>query len=104
MKKGLAFAITGAMCLPSLPVSASPEPGAIAYADTGRVQISFNNDWRFREGDVGSGEKSGYDDSKWLYVNAPHSTILYTPENYYQEDLGIYWYRRHFETGCLMSA
>lgn len=98
MKKGIALAITGVMCLSGLPVSAAPEPGAIAYADTGRVQISFNNDWRFHEGDAGSGEKSGYDDSKWLYVNAPHSTILYTPENYYQEDLGIYWYRRHFET------
>lgn len=28
----------------------------------------------------------------------PHSTIKYTPENYYHEDLGVFWYRRHFET------
>lgn len=73
-------------------------PGSARAASQGRVEMSFNNDWRFWEGNVSGADAADYDDSEWLYVNVPHSTIKYTPENYYHEDLGVFWYRRHFET------
>ncbi len=73
-------------------------PGSARAASQGRVEMSFNNDWRFWEGNVSGADAADYDDSEWLYANVPHSTIKYTPENYYHEDLGVFWYRRHFET------
>lgn len=73
-------------------------PGSARAASQGRVEMSFNNDWRFWEGNVSGADAADYDDSEWLYVNVPHSTIKYTSENYYHEDLGVFWYRRHFET------
>lgn len=73
-------------------------PGSARAASQGRVEMSFNNDWRFWEGNVSGADAADYDDSEWLYVNVPHSTIKYTPENYYHEDLGVFWCRRHFET------
>ena len=107
IQRGIAWIAMASMCLSSLAVSASPEKEAdlaVHSAETGRVVISFNNDWRFYEGNAAGAEKSGYEDGKWLYVNTPHSTIQYTPENYYQEDLGIYWYRRHFKTPDSISG
>ena len=65
-------------------------------AEPGRETINFNNDWRYYEGDVTGADAADFDDEDWLYVNLPHSTIHYTPDNYYQEDLGVFWYRKHF--------
>lgn len=61
-----------------------------------RTAIDFNNDWRYCPGEWPGAETADADDSAWLYVNVPHSTIAYTPECYFHEDLGVFWYRRTF--------
>lgn len=94
-KRMLALVLVTAMVLGLAPTFALPAhstPGSLE----GREVISFNNDWRFYPGEWPQANEADTDDSDWLYVNAPHSTIHYTPENYYHEDLGIFWYRRHF--------
>ena len=87
--------------------SGATHPAAYAAEDasvvsesssTQRMNISFNNDWRFFRGNATGAERVDFDDSSWLFVNTPHSTIQYTPENYYQADLGVFWYRRTFDT------
>lgn len=105
VKRGIAALAAAGMLLTGLPLQVSAREAAVpnATAETlaaaeGRVEISFNNDWRFYAGKPSGAEKSNYDDSQWLYVNTPHSTIKYTPENFYHADLGTYWYRRHFQT------
>ena len=100
-KRFLALALTAVMLLGMLPAvtTASAQSGAAAQSGTsqgGRTVLSFNNDWRFYDGDWTGADQVDADDSQWLYVNAPHSTIQYTPENYLQKDLGVFWYRRHF--------
>ena len=100
-KRLLALALTAVMLLGMVPAvtTASAQSGAAAQSGTsqgGRTVLSFNNDWRFYDGDWTGADQVDADDSQWLYVNAPHSTIQYTPENYLQKDLGIFWYRRHF--------
>lgn len=65
-------------------------------AEPGRETINFNNDWLYYKGDITGAEAVDFEDSEWLYVNLPHSTIHYTPDNYYQKDLGVFWYRKHF--------
>ena len=95
LKRALSLFLAAAMTL-SLFALAGPSVSAAGTDDSGRTVISFNNDWRFYSGDWPDAQTPETDDSQWLYVNAPHSTIQYTPENYFHEDLGIYWYRRHF--------
>ena len=96
-----AIVSAGLMCFSQIPVMAAAKE-AIPYSAepsaSGRTEISFNNDWLFYKGDVPGANQDTFQDSNWLYVNVPHSTIQYTPENYYQKDLGVYWYRRHFQT------
>lgn len=108
-KRILATALTAVMLLGMLPVAthASAQSGTATQSGTsqgGRTVLNFNNDWRFYEGNWPDADKAETDDSQWLYVNAPHSTIQYTPENYYHEDLGIYWYRRHFTMDPAMEG
>ena len=74
----------------------SASGASVSAAEPGRETINFNNDWLYHEGDVKGAEAADYSDEEWLYVNLPHSTIHYTPDNYYQKDLGIFWYRKHF--------
>lgn len=61
----------------------------------GRHIINFNNDWMYKKGNVNGMEDPSYDSSTWLYVNLPHSTDLYTPENK-EAYLGISCYRKKF--------
>jgi hypothetical protein len=60
-----------------------------------RVNLTFNVDWKYFEGDVSGADAKAYNDSTWVYVDLPHSTRFVTPEdpNAY---LGISWYRKHF--------
>lgn len=108
-KRVLAMALTAVMLLGMFPAvtQASAQSGTAIQSGTsqgGRTVLNFNNDWRFYEGNWPDADKVDADDSQWLYVNAPHSTIQYTPENYYHEDLGIYWYRRHFTMDSSMKG
>lgn len=94
-KRILALVLVTAMVVGLVPAFALPAHSAPSSLE-GREVISFNNAWRFCPGEWPQANEADADDSDWLYVNAPHSTIHYTPENYYHEDLGIFWYRRHF--------
>ena len=102
-KRLLALALTAVMLLGMVPVvtTASAQSGT---SQGWRTVLNFNNDWRFYEGDWPDADQVDADDSQWLYVNAPHSTIQYTPENYYHEDLGVFWYRRHFTMDPAMEG
>ncbi|HJA63200.1 MAG TPA: discoidin domain-containing protein, partial [Candidatus Intestinimonas stercoravium] len=77
---------------------------AVDESAAGRQVVSFNNDWRYYPGDWTEAQDPALDDSQWLYVNTPHSTIQYTPEYYLQEDLGVFWYRRHFTVPASMEG
>ncbi len=107
-KRILALVLTAVMILGMFPTltAFAQENGAQQTGTTqgGRTVLNFNNDWRFYDGDWPNADQVEADDSQWLYVNAPHSTIQYTPENYYQKDLGIYWYRRHFTMDPAMEG
>ena len=108
-KRLLALALTAVMLLGMVPAvtTASAQSGTATQSGTsqgGRTVLNFNNDWRFYEGDWPDADQVDADDSQWLYVNAPHSTIQYTPENYYHEDLGVFWYRRHFTMDPAMEG
>ena len=63
--------------------------------DGTRQVINFNNDWRYYKGNLTDAELTDHDDKEWLYVNLPHSTTHYTPEDKYAY-LGISWYRKTF--------
>jgi hypothetical protein len=61
-----------------------------------RLELNFNLDWKYNQGDSSGAEVMAFNDSRWTYVDLPHSTKFVTPEdpNAY---LGISWYRKHFK-------
>lgn len=61
----------------------------------GRIDVPFNPDWKYKQGDAPGAEALDFDDSGWAYVDLPHSTTFVTPENP-NAYLGISWYRKHF--------
>ena len=74
----------------------TPTPTAAAVPFSGsRQNIDFNLDWKYLQGDLSGADAKAFDDSKWTYVDPPHSTKFVTPEdpNAY---LGVSWYRKHF--------
>ena len=77
---------------PPQPPRPPPQPFRPA---AGRLAIDFNLDWKYFQGDAGGADAKAFDDSKWSYVDLPHSTKFVTPEdpNAY---LGVSWYRKHF--------
>lgn len=99
-KRILALVLVTAMVVGLVPAFALPAHSAPSSLE-GREVISFNNDWRFYPGEWPQANEADADDSVWLYVNG---TIHYTPENYYHEDLGIFWYRRHFTMDSSMEG
>src|SRR5664279_4608183 len=60
-----------------------------------RLDLNFNLDWKYNQGDVAGADVVEFDDSSWVYVDLPHTTRFVTPEspNAYQ---GVSWYRKHF--------
>lgn len=60
-----------------------------------RSVINFNTDWRYNKGDATSAQEEEYQDEAWGYVNLPHSTTFYTPDDK-DAYLGISWYRKRF--------
>jgi len=71
--------------LPIVGVVAMP-PGAAAEgeppaAPSPRRELSFNTDWKYRQGEVAGADALAYDDSAWTYVDLPHSTKFVTPDD-----------------------
>src|SRR5258705_12354056 len=74
-------------------IIANPRPGRT---------VSFNDDWRFHLGDVGSGQNPELDDSQWRPLNLPHDWRIEgefsekNPATPGGEALpgGIAWYRK----------
>jgi Glycosyl hydrolases family 2, TIM barrel domain/Glycosyl hydrolases family 2/Glycoside hydrolase family 2 C-terminal domain 5/Glycosyl hydrolases family 2, sugar binding domain len=68
---------------------------ADASTPTGRLNLNFNVDWKYNQGDVTGADATSYADSAWTYVDLPHATKFVTPEDptFYA---GISWYRKHF--------
>lgn len=69
---------------------------ASAPEATQRIELSFNNDWKYLEGDASGPDGAVFTDSSWAYVDLPHSTRFVTPDspNAY---VGVSWYRKHFQ-------
>ncbi len=71
--------------------------GLFQIENGGRMVWNFNSGWRFLPGDAEGAEKSGFDDSQWQVVTAPHTVQLMPAEasgcRNYQ---GVAWYRKHF--------
>jgi hypothetical protein len=78
------------------PSTATPEIQTDDMPPNGsRVDINFNVDWKYLEGDVSGADAKAYDDSGWTYVDLPHSTKFVTPEDPFAYR-GVSWYRKHF--------
>jgi beta-galactosidase len=66
--------------------------------------VSFNDDWRFHLGDIGSAQDAGFNDSQWRQLNLPHDWSI---EGEFNENApsgtgggalpgGLGWYRKTF--------
>ena len=75
--------------------------GSLAHGGTfvppanNRVDINFNADWLYVQGDVANAQLQSFDDSAWTSVELPHTTKFVTPEDP-TAYLGVSWYRKHF--------
>ena len=71
--------------------------GLFPLEGSGRIVYNFNEGWRFLLGDANGAEATGFDDSRWEIVCAPHIDRLEPSEasggRNYQ---GVCWYRKHF--------
>jgi hypothetical protein len=68
-------------------------PG-LGRANAARTKTNVDRGWKFLLGDDARASAPGFDDSKWQYVNLPHSfsePYFRSPDFY----LGYGWYRRH---------
>ncbi len=78
---------------------------ANAYNDAGTRLTSFNENWKFKLGDVSGAEGSVFDDSTWTNINVPHDysidqefTLSGEAESAYKLG-GVGWYRKTFQLG-----
>jgi beta-galactosidase len=63
-------------------------------ADAARTRTNVDRGWKFLLGDETKASDPGFDDSKWQYVDLPHSfsePYFRSPDFY----VGYGWYRRH---------
>src|SRR5437879_4813362 len=62
-----------------------------------RLELAFNQPWRFMRQDVAGAEAVSFDDSSWTTVDLPHTWNNLDGQDggndYYR---GIGWYRKHF--------
>jgi hypothetical protein len=83
------------------PIHAGPNVGqAVAIADSGRVRLNFNADWRFMLGEPAGAADPAFDDSGWERVGLPHSFSM----PYFQSPTfyaGPGWYRKVIELPAL---
>ena len=112
---GLAFtALFNTQCInkqfiPTLPNPATATETSPIYLKgtdiyNGLRGQSFNDGWKFNEGDVGGGQDTSYDDSSWEDINLPHDWSIFKPIHRNSPashhagymDGGIGWYRKTF--------
>jgi hypothetical protein len=62
---------------------------------TDRVDVNFNTDWKYNEGDATGADAASFSDASWTAVTVPHSTkwVTHSAMTAYE---GISWYRKHF--------
>jgi fibronectin type 3 domain-containing protein len=60
-----------------------------------RVDINFNADWLYVQGDVSGAQAQAFNDSSWTSVGLPHTTKFVSPEDP-TAYIGVSWYRKHF--------
>jgi hypothetical protein len=60
-----------------------------------RVDINFNADWLYVQGDVANAQLQGFNDGSWTSVGLPHTTKFVSPEDP-TAYIGVSWYRKHF--------
>ena len=68
-------------------------------ANASRTRTNVDRGWKFLLGDDASASVPAFDDSKWQYVNLPHSfsePYFRSPDFY----VGYGWYRRHISVGA----
>ena len=77
----------------------SPNPSA----QSARLCVDMDSDWRFSKGDFANAMMTGFDDTAWRQVNVPHDWSIegpfgsdYGSGNGYAPG-GIGWYRKHFQ-------
>ncbi len=68
--------------------------GLCLQANAARTKTNVDRGWKFLLGDDARASAPGFDDSRWQYVNLPHSfsePYFRSPDFY----VGYGWYRRH---------
>jgi hypothetical protein len=63
---------------------------------TNRVDIDFNGNWKYFQGDASGAQATAFADDSWESVVLPHSTKFITPDDF-SNFSGISWYRKHFQ-------
>ena len=76
MALALVNLILASSCATSVPSPTSPTSPSLP---TSRINLNFNVDWKYYQGDVSGADAKAYDDSGWTYVDLPHSTKFVTP-------------------------
>ena len=69
------------------------------HANAARTRTNVDRGWKFLLGDDTQASEPAFDDSKWQYVNLPHSfsePYFRSPDFY----VGYGWYRRHISVGA----
>ncbi|MBN1131176.1 MAG: DUF4982 domain-containing protein [Chitinispirillaceae bacterium] len=79
-------------------VSSIVGTAASAYAPpaTNRVEMDFNGNWKYYQGDATGAQATSFSDGSWESVVLPHSTKFITPDDFSNYN-GICWYRKHFQ-------
>jgi hypothetical protein len=60
-----------------------------------RLDINFDADWLYIQGDVTNAQLQAFNDTGWNVVGLPHTTKFVSPENP-AAYIGVSWYRKHF--------
>lgn len=63
---------------------------------TNRVNIDFNDGWKYYKGDASGAQGTSFGDGSWESVVLPHSTKFITPDDFTYYN-GISWYRKRFQ-------
>lgn len=85
----LAFALIGSSMMGTAANAYTPPA-------TNRVNIDFNDGWKYYKGDASGAQGASFADGSWESVVLPHSTKFITPDDYSYYN-GTSWYRKHFQ-------
>ena len=91
---------------PHLETAKAKSPAALKGTDiyNGLRGQSFNDSWKFYEGDVNDGQNTSFDDGSWQNVTLPHDWSIFNPIHRDSPasshggymDGGVGWYRKTF--------